>query len=582
MRFVVGWLAVLMACGSPEAVPTDAQPVDDDAPPVDAFVGVGESYPLGLNDISMLFQLPADPFHGVTLAKMTGVPGSSGELVPRSVFQHLVVTPGDVANPYEQFHVVALRFDLCDRVAVGPCPAGADGQLRLVFQPVEAGSLGVRAVDAALHGFYTIPAADLAGVINELRAIARVGGFQTASPLAVNQLIASTSPPSEYRSRLRALVGRLARAERLTRLTLFAQEDRPFHWVFRGVDIDGATLTDITIPTVGVTEQRAVMVDRNWLTIEATPAANDPGGFTRALDNALFVPATDAEKAQALSALASAQNPTTYAFSTQQCIGCHVSSLLTHERTRQEDVDPLTVPGTFTSTHDLSIGLGIATTQWSSLRAFGWALGEPVISQRVANESALVLDEIALRFPPGDGTESPHAWGTPALPAGAKRVFVTSGHYPADLETAGNGVDGLDGADRLCTTAATAAGLGGMWTAWLSSSTVDARDRIEHDGPWYLVDHTTLVATNRAALFTSPSHAINLTEHQAQPAGAENVWSGTAADGTATANTCLDWTTQSSSSLGMSGLRVSTTASWTAYGDAPCNLTGFRLYCLER
>src|SRR5262245_2730644 len=90
----------------------------------------------------------------------------------------------------------------------------------------------------------------------------------------------------------------------------------------------------------------------------------------------------------------------------------------------------------------------------------------------------------------------------PCFPSG-KRIFVTSTPYTGDLKTNGAGMTGLHGADNLCGLAATAAGLGGTWTAWLSSSTVDAIDRINDVGPWYLVDRCTLVFNNKASIVTS-------------------------------------------------------------------------------
>ena len=54
----------------------------------------------------------------------------------------------------------------------------------------------------------------------------------------------------------------------------------------------------------------------------------------------------------------------------------------------------------FTSTYDLSNPNGIALDNERSLRAFGWLNTQPAISQRVMNETAIVLVEMEIRFLP--------------------------------------------------------------------------------------------------------------------------------------------------------------------------------------
>src|SRR5438067_1391069 len=88
-----------------------------------------------------------------------------------------------------------------------------------------------------------------------------------------------------------------------------------------------------------------------------------------------------------------------------------------------------------------------------------------------------------------------------------KVVFVTSQIYTAAL-------GGLAGADAKCQSLATGAGLTGTYKAWLSSSSVDARDRLTHSAiPYVLSDRTTVVADNWSDLVDgSLKHAIDKTE----------------------------------------------------------------------
>jgi len=71
-----------------------------------------------------------------------------------------------------------------------------------------------------------------------------------------------------------------------------------------------------------------------------------------------------------------------------------------------------------------------------------------------------------------DGGASPEAAFDQAIEDLAVNfVFATSTSYPADF-------GGLAGADAICNQHAGDAGLPGTYVAWLSTTTVDARDRL--------------------------------------------------------------------------------------------------------
>src|SRR5437867_4150599 len=124
-RFLASAFLFFAACSSENANQPDlALPV--------------EKRTLGLNDVSMLVPLP-----GSTLAPVLLRAGDASDagapIVPRALWQRLVVAPPgwpvsgdevDEAN-YDRLEIVAVRFDLCVRAAVGACAAGAPGQLRL-------------------------------------------------------------------------------------------------------------------------------------------------------------------------------------------------------------------------------------------------------------------------------------------------------------------------------------------------------------------------------------------------------------------------------------------------------------------
>ncbi len=155
----------------------------------------------------------------------------------------------------------------------------------------------------------------------------------------------------------------------------------------------------------------------------------------------------------------------------------------------------------------------------------------------------------------------------------AKRVFVTS-------TTQTGNFGGLSGADALCQTRANAAGLGSTWKAWLSTSSVNAKDRIA-DATYVRLDGV-VVASNKADLIDgSITNAISIDEF-----GANNtfpgVWTGTNTAGTVDGSLhCSSWSSTGSS--GMLGRANQSDYRWTAEccGGVGCS-NNYRLYCFEQ
>jgi len=124
--------------------------------------------------------------------------------------------------------------------------------------------------------------------------------------------------------------------------------------------------------------------------------------------------------------------------------------------------------------------------------------------------------------------------------------FITS-------QNPGQGADlgGLDGADAHCTALAEAVGVTGRtWRAYLSTSSVDARDRIG-DGPWHNAEGVEIAANvdalhsdgNNITHETALDETGRMVEGRGETPNRHDILTGTRADGTATEETCEDWTT---------------------------------------
>lgn len=167
-----------------------------------------------------------------------------------------------------------------------------------------------------------------------------------------------------------------------------------------------------------------------------------------------------------------------------------------------------------------------------------------------------------------------------------KLVFVTGLQFSGAL-------GGLEGADERCRAAAAQAGLSSSdWRAWLSTSSVNAAARIEHEGPYALLDGR-VVVVNKSQLATGVLGVpIDVTEAGTRADDGQEearVWTGTSAAGSVVApDTCKDWTSANALQWGIMGSIRATNASWTrspgvveTTGGWGCQTKG-RLYCFER
>jgi hypothetical protein len=135
--------------------------------------------------------------------------------------------------------------------------------------------------------------------------------------------------------------------------------------------------------------------------------------------------------------------------------------------------------------------------------------------------------------------------------------FVTSAN-PGD----GAKLGGLEGADAQCQTLADAAGAGAKtWRAYLSTSSVNARDRIGA-GPWHnakgelianSVDelHSDANKLTKQTALTEKGDPVN---GRGDTPNQHDILTGSNADGTVAAGmTCEDWTSNASTSKGFVG-----------------------------
>lgn len=132
---------------------------------------------------------------------------------------------------------------------------------------------------------------------------------------------------------------------------------------------------------------------------DVKPITDMPSGLLVALSESMFNGGDMTKKRESLAALAAVDNPLSQTAETVACVACHVSTVVMKARAASAAIDPLTLPGRYRSTFDLGITGGQSAETQTTIRALGYLGKQPMISQRVVNDTAQTLTEIELRYP---------------------------------------------------------------------------------------------------------------------------------------------------------------------------------------
>ena len=150
------------------------------------------------------------------------------------------------------------------------------------------------------------------------------------------------------------------------------------------------------------------------------------------------------------------------------------------------------------------------------------------------------------------------------LSAGAAQAQDTSMSFFVTSASPGDGANlgGLEGADAQCQKLADAAGAGAKtWRAYLSTSAVNARDRIG-DGPWHNAKGELIASTvdelhsdaNKLTKQTALTEKGDPVKGRGDTPNQHDILTGSNADGTVAAGmTCEDWTSNASTSKAFVG-----------------------------
>lgn len=170
-----------------------------------------------------------------------------------------------------------------------------------------------------------------------------------------------------------------------------------------------------------------------------------------------------------------------------------------------------------------------------------------------------------------------------AVWAPAAIVFVTSASGNANLSTwpEAGGESGLEAGDAICRTLAAGARLPApeSFVAFLSDSTVDARDRLTLSGVAIRRLDAFRVANSKADLLDGTNlNSLHVDETGAYLSERPVAFTGSASDGTSQGDDCGDWTSTAGGNARAGSAASQHTARWISSIGSAC-VGSSRLYC---
>ncbi|MGH8323448.1 MAG: hypothetical protein ACRETD_06570 [Steroidobacteraceae bacterium] len=164
------------------------------------------------------------------------------------------------------------------------------------------------------------------------------------------------------------------------------------------------------------------------------------------------------------------------------------------------------------------------------------------------------------------------ASATPTATPAFNKVFMTLTGFDGDL-------GGQAGADAKCAAEASGAGLSGTYVAWLSTSGMDAKDKLGSARGFMRTDGQPFADQVSDIVAGKILNPINVDASGVPLSG--TAWTGTLPDGTVTGLTCGDWTSNSNVAGGIMGSTARGPEGWTDFQQFGCNFCCFSLICFD-
>jgi hypothetical protein len=360
-----------------------------------------------MNDLSVLFPLPKSQQEVDAMVAPTAA-ALGGALLPQAVYASDLDTNPD----YASLRVVGFRVDPCFG-QLGPIvdPSTCENQLRLVFQPILFDT-AASAEDSAIHAFYSLTRAQLINLVNEIvDARLAAGGDADLGPLAPHPIVVREGLTGELAQRLVTILTTYVGAGNLVRFTALQElefdtpqgpNDVSGFWDLHGVDIANGATTPMQIATLpaGTTVMNLNTSSQPLLANES-PVTTSNDNITLLMDFTQASQATMAQRQVAFDAALRIENPADNSPNTIDCASCHLAQPVRQLVGEQLGLTAAGDPSAFVAASSIPSADLVQTTNLLgadggvNVHAFSYRLTDPMINQRVINETAANLAYIA-------------------------------------------------------------------------------------------------------------------------------------------------------------------------------------------
>lgn len=375
-----------------------------------------QSVDFGLNDLSILLPLPQSGREEQALLR-TQDGAWENPLMQSWVFDRLpqlIINDPDPELRLRQLRVIALRFDPC--FSEGDAPTACRRQIRLVFQPVSQDVGKWMTFDVAIHAFYDFSEAEWKNVLQDWKSTA-VGHKNEA--LQIHPLIKQQGLLGPHWQKIKQLILKHCGWKNITRITASTTNNFGMQWTFVGFDVDARKqLRPIVIPRTEKTIQIffANLGNLNEFSGSYFPPPQgdaDLAAFVKSSVKAKQI-MTEEQLLQIMGQVQKFEDPRKTNPGNVDCVSCHIAQTV-HGWGRRHLSDLLSKENVFPSSWNLQ-NMSVQPFFINRVRAFGYFLDEPLFSQRVIHETALVADQIQQAFakisprarPPADSKSISH------------------------------------------------------------------------------------------------------------------------------------------------------------------------------
>jgi hypothetical protein len=201
-----------------------------------------------MNDVSILYPLPTNDAELAAMIPASDVITAASYEVAFGKPGTLLVGGTPAAPAHASLKVVAARFDPC-------FGATCESQVRLVLQPVKVAG---GADDTAIHAFFPMSREELKDTVQDVIALRRAeGGTARLGALGPHPLLKKEGLSGKTAKGLKAILGSVAKPERLSRMTVFTTSGLGTAWNFTGFDIADGAAKRMAIPNLPGSEMVA-------------------------------------------------------------------------------------------------------------------------------------------------------------------------------------------------------------------------------------------------------------------------------------------------------------------------------------